>query len=269
MKTQDLHILNSFINTPELKITSEKYPFENFNFLDEKIAESKFTFPNNLVLGMQAEACFEGYLNSSKNYKLLKANLQINGEKETLGELDYMVKSLKTHKIIHIELACKFYLFDENAGASEEEKWIGPNRKDSLYDKLEKVKLKQFPLLQKEETIKKLETLHIQIPTSQQLCLKAFLFLPQKMNRQFLPKNFSDCVVGHYIKHKEFSTENKKAFYAIPTKKQWLLPTEAVDSWHSFSDAEKEIKLQIQNKKSPLVYKKTPHKVERFFVVWW
>jgi hypothetical protein len=269
LKTQDIHILNSFISAPELKINSEKYPFENFNFLDEKIADSQFSFPKNLVLGMQAEACFEAYLNSTKNYKLLTANLQINGAIETLGELDYIVKDLKSDKIIHIELACKFYLYDENAGASKEEKWIGPNRKDSLFDKLEKVKLKQFPLLQKEETIKKLATLQIETPTLQQLCLKAFLFLPQKINRSFLLKNYSDCVVGYWIKHTDFTEDDKTALYARPTKKEWLLPIEAIENWYSFSEITKEIELQIQNKKSPLIYKKMPHKMERFFVVWW
>ncbi len=217
---------------------------------------------------MQAEACFEAYLKSSKNFELLAANLQIQGKKQTLGELDYIVRNLKTKKVIHIELACKFYLYDENAGALEEQKWIGPNRKDSLFDKLEKVKLKQFPLLHAAETIQKLTELGIAIPSSQELCLKAFLFLPKKMSAEKFPKNIKECVVGHYIKPTDLE-EDEKAVYAIPIKKEWLLPIEFITTWHSFSEVKKEIELQLQNKKSPLIYKKTPHKMERFFVVWW
>lgn len=261
-------ILAHFLNAPDLKINSEKYPFTDFEFLDEKIAESEFIFPKNAVLGMQAEACFEAYLKQSKNFELLAANLQIHGEKETLGELDYIVENLKTNQVVHIELACKFYLFDENAGASEEEKWIGPNRKDRLFDKLEKVKLKQFPLLYKDETIEKLQTLGIEVPTLQELCLKAFLFLPKKMSAEIFPKPFQDCIVGYYLKPTDFE-EDETALYAIPSKKEWLLPTDKLTTWHTLSEIKPLIETQLKIKKAPLIYKKTPYKIERFFIVWW
>lgn len=217
---------------------------------------------------MQAEACFETYLKESKNFELLAANLQIHGDKETLGELDYIVQNLKTEKIVHIELACKFYLYDENAGASKEEKWIGPNRKDSLFDKLEKVKLKQFPLLHTAETIQKLAELGIAKPSSQELCLKAFLFLPKKMAAETLTQPFQNCIVGHYIKPTDLE-EDETALYAIPNKKEWLLPANTLTNWHSFSEIKQLIDEQLKINKSPLIYKKTPHKMEHFFVVWW
>jgi hypothetical protein len=207
---------------------------------------------------------------------LLIANLQIHTStslsnrtaKETLGELDYIVRNNKTETIIHIELACKFYLYDENAGDLEEQKWIGPNRKDTLFDKLEKVKLKQFPLLCKVETIQKLEALNIEIPTSQELCLKAFLFLPKNMSAATFPKAFQDCIVGYYINPQDLE-EDKEALYAIPTKKEWLLPIETLTNWHTFPEIKKLIDEQLEMNKSPLIYKKTPHKMERLFIVWW
>ena len=84
MKT---NILNSFINYHSLDINSERYPFKNFVFDEEAIDENDFIFPLNSIIGKQAEAAFESYLNHSKKYKLLGANLQIPGEKGTLGEL--------------------------------------------------------------------------------------------------------------------------------------------------------------------------------------
>lgn len=269
MHDQDLKILNSFIKAPVLKINSEKYPFENFEFYQEEFFKTSFNFPKHLVLGMQAEACFEAYIINSKNYTLLAANLQINGEKETLGELDYIIENHNTHIIEHIELACKFYLYDTAAGVSEEEKWIGPNRKDRLSEKLEKVRLKQFPLLQKKETLQKLHDLKIELPTSQKLCLKAFLFLPKKTKSIEFAGNFRDCIIGYYIKNSDFNKEDENAAYAIPTKKEWLLPINSVETWYSFTEVKKKIELQISNKKSPLIYKKTLHQIERFFVVWW
>ncbi len=225
---------------------------------------------------MQAEACFEAYLTRSKNYKLLAANVQIQGETETLGELDYIVKNLNTNRIIHIELACKFYLYDVDTGTLEEERWIGPNRKDSLYDKLEKIKLKQFPLLFKNETIEKLKALNVEIPTTQELCLKAFLFLPKPslpigrdLKRSSLPTNYANCIAGHWINLNDFSQEDKSALYAIPSKKEWFLPLESITEWYSYSEIQERIAEQLQNRKSPLIYKRTLQEIERFFVVWW
>jgi len=230
----------------------------------------------NSVLGMQAEACFEAYLKQSKQFKLLAANLQIHtstsfgnpNEKETLGELDYIVRNLKTEKVVHIELACKFYLYDETVADVETQKWIGPNRKDSLYDKLEKLKWKQFPLLHATETIKKLAALNVPIPTSQQLCLKSFLFLPKGINVEVFPKNIQECIVGHYMKPTDF-IKDEAAEYALPSKKEWLLPINSITNWYCFSKIKELIDEQLKLKKSPLVYKKTPHSLERFFVVWW
>ncbi|MCB0471884.1 MAG: DUF1853 family protein [Flavobacteriaceae bacterium] len=217
---------------------------------------------------MQAEACFEAYLKQSKNMELLVANLQIHSAKETLGELDYIARNRKTEEIVHIELACKFYLYDETAGNVAEQKWIGPNRKDSLYDKLEKIKLKQFPLLYYPETVQKLAAIEIPIPTSQKVCLKAFLFLPKNMNMESFPAHIKECVVGHYLKPTALEND-EAAQYAIPTKKQWLLPIETITDWYSFPKIKQLIDEQLKMNKSPLIYKKTPQKLERFFIVWW
>ncbi len=67
----------------------------------------------------------------------------------------------------------------------------------------------------------------------------------------------------------DFKTEDPNASYAIPTKKDWLLPMETIETWYSFSEVKQLISEQIQNKRAPLIYKKTPHVLERFFVVWW
>ncbi len=270
-------IINSFIAAPDLNIHSGKYPFKSFEFPLEEIPDEEFHFPKHSVLGMQAEACFEAYLTHSTRYKLLAANLQIYSsgsskkpnEKKTLGELDYIVKNLETQRTVHIELACKFYLYDDDEEGCEEKKWIGPNRKDCLYDKLEKIKRKQFPLLHKKETVERLKALDIEIPTVQKLCLKAFLFLPKSMDRQVLSKNFKDCMVGFWKRYSELNESNSTARYAVPRKKEWLLPKETIENWQSFSEVKKEIDLQIQNKNSPLVYKKIGDKITCFFVVWW
>lgn len=218
---------------------------------------------------MQAEACFEAYLKRSKHCDLLVSNIQIQGETETLGEIDYIIRNLNSQKITHIELACKFYLYDIDAGVNQESKWIGPNRKDSLYDKLEKIKWRQFPIIHKDETLQTLKNLNIEFPTTQELCLKAFLFIPKEMNFQEFPISYQECIVGHWMRPNDFENEDKAAQYAIPDKKEWLLPLGQIERWHSFAEAQSIVLEQVDSHNSPLLYKKTQHTIERFFVVWW
>ena len=74
--------------------------------------------------------------------------------------------------------------------------------------------------------------------------------------------------MGHYLKLEEL-VEDVAAHYAIPSKKEWLLPIDSITNWYHFSEVKELIEEQLKVNKSPLIYKKTPHKMERFFVVWW
>lgn len=223
------------------------------------------------MLGKQAETCFKFLLKHSKRYQLLTANIQIQSETNTLGELDYLVFDSKTGKTLHIELACKFYLFDDRLGPSYEAKWIGPNRKDTLKEKLDKIHEKQFPLLYAPETAKVLKSLKLDITTiEQQVCIKSFLFLPKGFNKEQLSRYYQDCVVGRYFSFSEFvNEEDSDTQFAIPDKKQWLLPPDSLTEWVTFSEAKKKLSSLLSNKKSPLVYKKQKGALKKFFVVWW
>ena len=258
-------------------IHSEDYPFENFCFKETNIDDNKFNFPKQLILGKQAEAAFEAYLNYSVHYEILKKNIQIYSlpsghsslKKETIGELDYIVKEVSTQKIIHIELACKFYLYDKASSNCEEERWIGPNRKDSLFDKLQKIKYKQFPLIRKEETKKYFKNHDIPLPYRQKLCLKAFLFIPKAMDINTLTKNYRDCIIGYWITYEEFLSLDEDGDFAIRIKKEWLSQDLSGVDWMSFSAIKSEVLNGIRCQNSPLIYKKSKRQVEVFFVVWW
>jgi hypothetical protein len=238
--------------------------------MDETPNAESFSYPYDTIIGKQAEVCFEYYLKHSKRYKLIAANIQINGEKETLGEIDYLVFDIEAQKTLHIELACKFYLYDSDLKEPSVNKWIGPNRKDTLKEKLDKLQNKQFPLLRKTETQDILKKLNIDANIfRQQLCLKAFLFLRKGISINRFSENYQACVVGYWIPFSEFISEDTDGKYAIPKKKEWLLPLENMEDWVNFAEALTIISLQIDTKKSTLVYKKTNSIISRFFVVWW
>ena len=122
------------------------------------------------MLGKQAEYCFTHALNQSNRYQVIASTLQIQGEVATLGEIDYLIYDRKKEQVCHIELACKFYLYDPTF-KTQEARWIGPNRKDTLADKLRKLKQKQFPMLFASETEQVLMSLGITADSVvQQLC---------------------------------------------------------------------------------------------------
>jgi hypothetical protein len=72
------------------------------------------------MLGRQAEAIFESIITDSKSYKLLAANIQIQSPSKTIGEIDYLLQDTKTKSQFHVELCCKFYLFDPKRHGSFE-----------------------------------------------------------------------------------------------------------------------------------------------------
>ena len=271
MTTATPKLLANFLNAANLVISSEEHNFKPFQLSDIKTPLSKnFVFPYNLIIGKQAEFCFAHYLEHSLRYELISSNIQINSNAQTIGEIDYLVFDSKTETTLHVELACKFYLYDSNLSTSKTSCWVGPNKKDTLKKKLDKFKLKQFPLIKRPETLSVLAELQIKASAiDQQLCLKAFLFVRKDSKANRFAKNYKNCIVGYWIPFLDFTAEDPSAFYAIPKKKEWLLPLDTPREWFGLDKTNNTLKFSMENKQSVLVYKKKACQILRFFVVWW
>ena len=121
---------------------------QTFNLSELNLAtDPEFQIPSNIRLGHLVEKIVSELIKSSANYKVLYENIQVIEDKKTIGEIDFIIEDIITKQLIHMELAYKFYLFDPNISSEPINNWIGPNRNDSLKEKLEKLKRKQFPLL--------------------------------------------------------------------------------------------------------------------------
>jgi len=259
-----------FIHAPDLVLTSEAFPYAPFVFSEDREQPKALHDVSQVMLGKQAEYYFQHYLASSQRYELLASNIQIQGTTETLGEIDYLVYDRQTAQHCHIELACKFYLYDDRM-PSEYERWMGPNRKDTLYEKVTKLAQKQFQMLFTSEAKPILTELEIDPQyTVQQLCLKAFLFLPKGKETPHISENFKKCIVGEWMHWEDFQKEKETtSLYAIPEKKQWLNSPESLTDWHSLSETKEIIALHIKNRKAPLVYAKSKGAIRFFFIVYW
>ena len=265
-----------FLNTPALwknyfqEIQQFELPEIN-DPLQKPIAEDLPSLSTNFVMGKRVERFFEWIIRQNQGYKLLAENMQISRDKITLGELDFLLKDLINQQVYHVEMVYKFYVYDPSFTA-EKQRWIGPNRKDTLLQKTKKLKEKQFPLLFKPETKELLSSLNLNAEeVIQQSCFKANLFVPGELqNKQFSEIN-SDCIAGIWLHFKEFKTSNYKSFeYYAPKKQDWPILPEHGETWFSHSEIINQIEILFEKKKAPLIWVKKPgNKYERLFVVWW
>lgn len=228
-------------------------------------------YPENLVLGKRVELFFLAAIKTLQGYQIIASNIQINNEQRTLGELDFIVKELKTNKVLHIELMFKFYVYDPSF-PSEMERWIGPNRRDSLLQKLKKVKSNQFPLLHTLEAQKFLRSLGLASKDiEQQLFFKASMFVPEELGQQEFPTINNECIVGYWYHLENFKKYDQSSFeFHAPEKQDWPVDPKHGEKWVGFTEIYEQILELHANKKSPLVWiKRLDGVYERIIVVWW
>jgi hypothetical protein len=152
------------------------------------------------------------------------------------------------------------------------ERWIGPNRKDTLLQKTDKLKQKQLPLLYKPETEPYLSVLNLQCDKLQQeVCFKANLFIPKNLkNKEFEHIN-NQCISGFWIHSEEFiETDYGRFQFLVPKKQDWSIEPKYGVNWISYSEIKESIRELFLQKKSPLIWiRKNNEQFERLFVVWW
>lgn len=232
----------------------------------------KVSAPTPSVLGKRMEHFFTCYISLFTSEEILVQNRQIIQNKETLGELDFLLKDPASGEIAHVEMIYKFYLFDPDTGTSELDHLIGPNKRDSLNQKLNRLHKKQFPLLFHPATRELLESLKIDPHhVVQKMCFKASVFLPkQRENSSFTSIN-PETIAGFWIRASEFTFETygKNRFF-IPQKKYWPVLPQRNKTWFSFKEIGEQIQPLLNNNFAPLLWMKDANgHYERFFLVWW
>jgi hypothetical protein len=229
---------------------------------------TNINLPSNLRLGHLAERVVSGLIDQSVNYELLYENIQLIQEKETVGELDFIIKEIATERLIHLEMAYKFYLYDPRISAIEIENWIGPNRNDSLSKKLDKLKKRQFPLLYSDIAKKTLKYLFIN-QIEQSVCLLVNLYLPLNFKKKISSACHS-AVKGYYLDKATFialhSAEKK---YYLPPRKEWGIYPVENSEWFTLSEIEERLNAILSDKKAALCWEKNGDTFSENFIVWW
>lgn len=266
-----------FLSSNSLWLDKKFLSLTPFNFADLAKFDScidspiKINIRENEVLGKRIEHFFEYSIINSNRYTIIANNIQVFKDKITIGELDFLVKDLQKNKVIHVELVYKFYLFDPTIDGNLH-RWIGPNRKDTLLQKAEKIKEKQLPLLYHKETSGVLKKLQLDSDTiEQQVCYLANLFIPFSLKKTTFPYINNQCIVGYWIPIKAFTLKEYGSYqFYIPQKKDWVIAPKHCNSWFSFKDIIESIEVLLSQKKSPLLWMKSNEdSYLRFFIVWW
>lgn len=264
-----------FYNTPSLFNNSfydlELFDIENINA--ENFDISNIEILQQLPLGKRVEYFFEAIIEKSPRYEKVIKNKQIIHKKETLGEIDFILFDNKRNKYIHVEMQYKFYVYDDSF-ENEIDRYVGPNRSDTLLLKLEKLKNKQFPLLFKEETKAYLDNVDLE-NIEQKILFKGNVFLPRHLKEKNFDLINNDCIHGYYLSFKEFCEDEsfRNMQFFVPHRFDWLSDPKSNQIWESFEKAKEDLAFFINITASPLVWSKKTEDgktvIERFFVTWW
>lgn len=256
-----------YLNTPLLWHNAEVYDLQQCA-LDDSIPLffiGKVT--DSLRLGKLVERFVSRQLAANATYDILAENVQIQDGKRTIGELDALLM-MKDHPI-HLEIIYKFYVYDLNKDNDELSHWIGPNRKDSLLQKLDKLKNKQLPLLYHPKTQSVIKELKINVEeVKQQVLFKAQLFLPFDYQKKVFFKLNPECVAGFYVKMDDLYQFKTSQFF-IPEKINWLMAVDKKVNWLSFDAFTAEVTTWLDKEIAPLCWLKENDILRKFFVVWW
>lgn len=261
-----------YLNTPSLfkKLNGLKQ-FELDIDDEKKFDFTKLDITDNLPLGKRIERFFEFYINHSSNYEMIKSNIQIIHDKQTLGELDFILFDKRNGKYLHIEHIYKYYLYDTSF-ENKIDRFIGPNRDDSFAQKLSKLKEKQLPLLYKDETKKYLDDIDIE-KIEQKVCFKGNIYVPQNLIGKDIPIINNACIKGFYLNFQEFIKQKqfREFEYFLPHRDDWVSDCNSNEIWKTFDEVKPEVELFLKHKKSPLVWIKNrkENRNQSIFITWW
>lgn len=224
--------------------------------------------PNKLRLGHQVEHIFFELLKVSNHYKVLAHSIQLIEHKQTLGELDFIIKSLDTDEIIHIELAYKFYLLDLNMEGPIEG-LVGPNRGDAFTYKINKTKHKQLPLLYSDAARKLLD---IDIDkVIQKVAFYGQIYIPFDLEKVDLGVLNPNCIKGYYMNIDRFVQGDFESYkFHFPTKSNWIhIPYQNV-KWMKYQSTLELIKERHSAYRSPMIWvDKGNGQIDKMFVTHW
>ena len=139
-----------------------------------------FTQRSSGLLGAYFESLLAFWLQHLSEIDLLAQNLIVGQPGLQIGEFDLLFRDKRRGQIFHWEVAVKLYLRD----GSQPYQWLGPNPRDTLQRKLNKVFERQLPLSEDSRARQVLQEEIGQADVVSQAFIKGYLFYHHDSNWQ-------------------------------------------------------------------------------------
>ena len=174
-------------------------------------------------LGLYAEDLMRYFLLKSPHFELLAHDLQIFENKESVGAVDFIVRT-PDGTVEHWEMAMKYFL--QYTPSAEWTAFIGPDGNDTLQRKMGKMLDRQLQLCKRPSAIEQLSQKGIPVPTKHRILSLGRFF--KAWNRDFVAPQSGDPnqPTGTWIRQNQFTEYSKtqKKKWKIRQHPDWLAP---------------------------------------------
>nr|WP_064602609.1 DUF1853 family protein [Photobacterium sp. J15] len=131
-------------------------------------------YQGNRRLGFYYQWLWKQLIKAHPDYELVAEEIQLQWQKQTVGAIDFLVRNLMSGELEHWEVAIKFYLAYQRS-------WPGPNAKDNLDKKIQRMLDHQLRLCEHPAYQSQLAERYGQ-PTKKRLIMQGRLFYPVHNN---------------------------------------------------------------------------------------
>jgi hypothetical protein len=204
-------------------------------------------------VGLYFESLLAEWFRWHSQYDLLAQNLQVRDETRTLGAFDFVLRH-GTGQAQHWEVAVKFYL--QRQASEDWTAWVGPNQRDRLDIKLERMRHHQLPLSARLEAANALASIHIAEPPEQIALLKGMFFVPWNAP-SLRPRGCApETPVGQWITTSDFaafSETQPPCRWCVREKPDWLGPARRTRDGSS-STADALVRLKANGARRPQLW---------------
>ncbi|PXX89173.1 DUF1853 domain-containing protein [Marinobacter vulgaris] len=128
-------------------------------------------------LGHYFERLYECLIGDLLGWEILLKNQPIRDNGMTLGELDFVVRNPADNIVEHHEIAVKFYL-GHRASEQDIALWYGPNSRDRLDIKTQRLIGHQSRMSERPEARSLLASMGIEAPSRPRIFMPGYLFYP-------------------------------------------------------------------------------------------
>ncbi len=255
--------------TPPLWEQSESFPYPQISLGSESVHPLRTEPQTKQRLGKLVETFVYHDLQRLPGISWIADSLQIQENHRTVGEIDALYYDNGVP--VHLEVAYKFYLFDTLTRHPDPlAQWIGPNRRDDLSRKLQKLRHRQFPLLSHPAAAPYLAEHGLRAhEIEQRICFRAQLFVPYHRQDLIIRPLNPDGAVGFHLPFRAMAALAEYHFF-IPDKLDWLIAPHPKVAWLGYTDTESILTALIDQGRSPLLWwRSTSGELGRCFLTSW